>query len=131
MMENRRAFTLIEMMIVVAMLGILVVVAIPFIMRYMDRFERQEVLGEINKYAPGIAVKNYREEKDQVIVTVADDNCATVYKVKKVDGKLDTIMMSFHCNNGDRQPSYATNPNLKKIPVEKPEKKINERRPKL
>src|ERR1700752_4085214 len=65
--QAQRGFTLIELMIVVAILGILAAVAIPAFMDYMKRSKRAEAVLQLNKI--GKNNKRYYGEKSTFVTT--------------------------------------------------------------
>ena len=54
--NNRKGFTLIELMIVVAILAILAVVAVPAFIKYMRRAKTTEAIDELDKIYKGAAL---------------------------------------------------------------------------
>ena len=72
---KKRGFTLIELMIVVAILGILAAVAIPAFINYMKRAKTSEALTGVNKIFEG-AVAYFAEGGGELNVsTVSSDAC--------------------------------------------------------
>ena len=67
--KNQKGFTLIELMIVVAIIGILAAVAIPAFMDYMKKGKRSEA--ELNLNAIGKSGKTYYVENSQFPQTAA------------------------------------------------------------
>ena len=74
-MLNKRGFTLIELMIVVAILGILAAVAIPAFINYMKRAKTSEATVNVDRiYEGGVA---YFEQKHVVtgVSTISKSHC--------------------------------------------------------
>lgn len=72
MQRNReKGFTLIELMIVVAILGILAAIAIPNFMRFQAKSKQSEA--KTNLGAIGTTAEAWRSENDQYIVTAIGD----------------------------------------------------------
>ena len=67
-MRDERGFTLIELMIVVAIIGILAAIAIPNFMRYQARARQSEA--RINLGAIGTNAEAWRAENDTYVATV-------------------------------------------------------------
>ncbi|MEK6537641.1 MAG: prepilin-type N-terminal cleavage/methylation domain-containing protein, partial [Nitrospirota bacterium] len=69
-MDREKGFTLIELMIVVAILGILAAIAIPNFMRFQAKSKQSEA--KTNLGAIGTTAEAWRTEKDTYIATVAE-----------------------------------------------------------
>jgi type IV pilus assembly protein PilA len=67
---RRRGFTLIELMIVVAIIGILAAIAIPNFIRFQARSKQGEV--KANLKALFTAQRSYYQEKDAFVNTISD-----------------------------------------------------------
>lgn len=68
-MENKKGFTLIELMIVVAIIGILAAIAIPNFLRYQARARQSEA--RVNLGAIGTNAEAWRAENDTYVGTWA------------------------------------------------------------
>src|SRR6476661_2572888 len=68
--SNRRGFTLIELMIVVAIIGILAAIAIPNFIRFQARAKQSEA--KANLKAVFTAQRAYYQEKDRYMETIPD-----------------------------------------------------------
>src|SRR3990172_4038247 len=67
--ENQKGFTLIELMIVVAIIGILAAIAIPNFMRFQAKSKQSEAKSNLG--AIGTTAESWRTENDTYIATVA------------------------------------------------------------
>ncbi len=65
-MHNKKGFTLIELMIVVAIIGILAAIAIPNFMRFQAKSKQAEA--KTNLGAIGTTAESWRTEKDTYVV---------------------------------------------------------------
>jgi len=70
MQGNKKGFTLIELMIVVAILGILAAIAIPNFMRFQAKSKQSEA--KTNLGAIGTTAEAYHSENDTYVATWAD-----------------------------------------------------------
>ena len=68
--DKEKGFTLIELMIVVAILGILAAIAIPNFMRFQAKSRQSEA--KTNLGAIGTTAESYRAEQDTYIATWND-----------------------------------------------------------
>lgn len=68
-MKNQKGFTLIELMIVVAIIGILAAIAIPNFLRYQAKAKQGEA--KTNLGAIGTNAESFRAENDTYVATVA------------------------------------------------------------
>ena len=84
MLGNQRGFTLIELMIVVAIIGILAAVAIPAFMDYMKKSKTTEASLQLNKIAKNS--KAYYITNARYITTSAGPEPATTPCGAKVQG---------------------------------------------
>ncbi len=84
--KNKKGFTLIELMIVVAILGILAAVAIPAFMAYMKRAKTAEATLSINQIYKG-AVAYYDEER----ATTPTATTATAYWLPVSTGPMPLL----------------------------------------
>jgi type IV pilus assembly protein PilA len=69
--ENQKGFTLIELMIVVAIIGILAAIAIPNFMRFQAKSKQSEA--KTNLGALGTTAESFRTENDTYIVAAITD----------------------------------------------------------
>lgn len=95
-LHNKKGFTLIELMIVVAIIGILAAVAIPAFLKYIKKSKTTEARTNIRKIYDG-QLAYYDEEhvkQDGSIITKefvqADMTPSTVPGINKVSGNWDT-----------------------------------------
>ncbi|KXU39124.1 hypothetical protein AXE65_10470 [Ventosimonas gracilis] len=77
-MQAQKGFTLIELMIVVAIIGILAAIAIPQYQNYIARTQVSRVMGETGslKTILEVCLMEGRTSVDWVSVPSADDKCA-------------------------------------------------------
>ena len=68
--DREKGFTLIELMIVVAILGILAAIAIPNFMRFQAKSKQSEA--KTNLGAVGTTAEAWRTERDTYVATVAE-----------------------------------------------------------
>jgi prepilin-type N-terminal cleavage/methylation domain-containing protein len=71
MTVDKRGFTLIEMLVVVAVIGLLVAMALPNLMSMKDRARESEV--ESNVHTLQLALENYSVDHDGLYSTAAAD----------------------------------------------------------
>lgn len=67
--KNNRGFTLIELMIVVAILGILAAIAYPSYQGYVERGHRTDMMGEMHNIASTIESRKLAQGKYSSVVT--------------------------------------------------------------
>ncbi|MBI3622114.1 MAG: prepilin-type N-terminal cleavage/methylation domain-containing protein, partial [Nitrospirae bacterium] len=65
-MQTKKGFTLIELMIVVAIIGILAAIAIPNFLRFQAKSKQAEA--KTNLGAIGTTAESYRAERDFYVV---------------------------------------------------------------
>lgn len=74
-MKNRKAFTLIELMAVIIILGILLTIAVPNTLSMLDRNKKNAFVEDAKKFA---ALSNSLVQKDKKIERPNDDTSATL-----------------------------------------------------
>ena len=104
-MLNRKGFTLIELMIVVAIIGILAVVAIPGYMAYIASSKTSEAKTNLKSMADG-ALAYFQDEHalDSTGLKVA----TKFYPENKTASTRDTLLASFLAVGVKQDPSDAT-----------------------
>ncbi len=75
LLRKKEGFTLIELMIVVAILGILAAVAIPAFVGYVRRSKTSEATGNLNSLFKGAAAYYNQERTGQGITATGSGNC--------------------------------------------------------
>ena len=108
---NKRGFTLIELMIVVAILGILAAVAIPAFINYMRRAKTSEAKVNLKTMAEG-AITYFDSEGAAGITHYLPDGTATTPSAISAGTKNvlnDTLLNSFRSNTSFSALGFAPN----------------------
>ena len=108
MKTNRKGFTLIELMIVVAIIGILAAVAIPGFMRYIKQSKTTEATTNLNALVKG--AQSYYEAEH-----CFDSNCLSP-KTKIYPGCGKEGEMYENCDGDNKVPSTAQGTGVKISP---------------
>ena len=89
---NKKGFTLVELMIVVAIIGILAAIAIPAFIKYIKRSKASEANGIVKKVQDG--AKSYFESDQACAVGLSNaaepwhDSCSTAGQPIEFDNKV-------------------------------------------
>lgn len=82
---KKRGFTLIELMIVVAILGILAAVAIPAFINYMKRAKTSEATVNVDRMYEGVVTYFEKKHVQSGVNTVSSSNCLPPEATKPTD----------------------------------------------
>jgi type IV pilus assembly protein PilA len=113
-LHKKKGFTLIELMIVVAIIGILAAIAIPNFLKYQAKSKQTEA--KVNLGAIGTSAEAWHSEKDTYVATVGTKGDATTAGVNDIgwapQGKTRYSyayggQTLYDCTNGDT-PQDAT-----------------------
>jgi type IV pilus assembly protein PilA len=107
LMNKKSGFTLIELMIVVAILGILAAIAIPAFVTYIRRAKTVEATENVSKMFDA-AASYYAKERvapgitasSQIHCTVADDDDGKDPGTDKIAGSYEVVGEGFNKTNG-------------------------------
>jgi type IV pilus assembly protein PilA len=106
-LHAKKGFTLIELMIVVAIIGILAAIAIPNFLKYQAKSKQSEA--KVNLGAIGTSAEAWRSEKDTYVATVATLGTAATPGVNDI-GWAPQGLTRYEYYYGDQKLYEATDP---------------------
>ena len=111
-MNTRRAFTLIELMIVVAIIGILAAIAIPNFIKFQCRSKQSEAKGNLK--ALYVAEESYRAEQDKYLALTSPGTAANAMGFQPKGNK---IRYNYSASGGNQTFTSSATSNSADFPV--------------
>lgn len=71
--KNKKAFTLVELLAVIVILGILLTLAIPYVQKFVEKSEKKSFYTSVSNIVNKIKLDNLIEEKDYCMYNYKDD----------------------------------------------------------
>lgn len=93
MIIAKRGFTLIEIMIVVAVIGVLGAIAFPTYIQYVKRSEVNACLAEVKAYSNTVYLILNNPEKDQVIPVADNSACMQITDASSWDETTTNLII--------------------------------------